>query len=207
MDASFHTQFKPQALYKLFIREYKFIEQVCLQLMETTLQKVERKNKAIHRIEKLKAKGVEFICDIRAGIKSHAYTVYRMGQSGKRMFCVAFSPTDHTLFHFSEHFFIRYNERCNLNKTDNESLLRNFLNCNPDFKFNTRKGINNLRAFSAVLPTGIAYGMVDVEQNTYYFRTFISNTELNFNKKAQFNIPLTKKELVDVLSTKFNVKK
>ncbi|MEP7168554.1 MAG: hypothetical protein ABI855_04235 [Bacteroidota bacterium] len=208
MNAHTLTHLPPEKLYNLFMGDFRQLNSQCDELMQRSWQKALEKNKNIHRVEKLHQHGKTFVCDVNASSEKSEMTVHRIINNGNHFYSIAFNPGTHHFFHFSEHFFIRYRQRLNITIDRHDKLLIRFLQHNKinDFTFYPQKE-KNLKSYHNMLPEGIAYGVYDIENHIYYYRTFISYSHLHFESKVEHSLPFTQQEAFEMLKQKFTVMK
>ncbi len=202
------AQHYSKPMFRWFMKDVSRISYKCVSIARDAAEKSRRKNKNIHRIESILHRGMHFICEVKAAPAAAFYTVYRFMNDERSNYCIAYDEDKKVIYHFSAHFFQRYHERLMLHINDAERLMKHYLHQNGEFtiKIDKRKH-GRFCAFTASYAAGIGYGVFDIRDRIYYFRTFISFSKMCTHKKIENNVELTTKETISLLSKKFLVNK
>lgn len=198
-------RFYSNGLYRWFMKDVESMRQRCNRLASEVAEKAARKGKSIHRIETIKYHGNKFICDVHVTENNTHQIVYKFVPVEKSFYCIAYDNTKGAIYHFRSHFFDRYHQRLELKIDETERLMQHYLHQNGVFSTVVQK--NKTKRFvpcRARFNTGAGYGIYDSKDRIYYFRTFISFSDMCFRKKLENNVELTRTEIINTLGKKFN---
>jgi hypothetical protein len=188
------------------MKDVHYLGSRCDEITQSAITKSKRKEKSIHRIERINLRSGAFFCEVLAEPAQSKCVIYKFINHENGFFCLAYDQEKEVIYHFKSHFFERYHERLELNIEEAERLLNHYLHQNGMFTIVHRHRENKrMVAMKGMFKTGVGYGAFDTKQQVYYFRTFISFNQMGIHKKIENNVDLTTKETVDLLSQKYKV--